>query len=514
MGNIERLIRNGHTNEAATNFGVMDNLTYAYDAGNKLQSVQDSGNGTYGFKDGANTTTEYLYDDNGNMTTDANKGIMNITYNHLNLPIQITLADGTISYIYDAAGVKLKKIVNNTAESSLTSTEYAGNYIYENGNLQFFNTAEGYVTPKPSGGYDYIYRYKDHLDNTRVSYVNIGSTSSPVLEIIEESNYYPFGLQHKGYNNVVSANSNSTAEKFKYNGKEFSEDLGLNLYEYGARMFDPATAFFTSVDPRAESFEFQTPYAYAANNPIYFEEKNGEFPFPPGWKKAARVLLNHLASKTDNKVAQFAVGWVEAGVESLPDSQTDTEDYVNKKLTGVKQLMDGDYKSAAVELNIGGAGDQAAIAKEVKAVKSGDARAIGRVSRQGAETVASIVAPIKLAPKVKLKPKTQLPNPMKGKKLGHTFSKHGSQNTKQLTKQAEGSGSPQGQWIDNGAAEKIISDNLNNLSNGAITVPIPKGVGRVINPDGSYTPATHARLVPSSSGVKTAYPGTIETLPK
>ena len=43
---------------------------------------------------------------------------------------------------------------------------------------------------------------------------------APVLEIVEENNYYPFGLQHKGYNTVVSSNGNATAQKIKFGGKE------------------------------------------------------------------------------------------------------------------------------------------------------------------------------------------------------------------------------------------------------------------------------------------------------
>ena len=69
-------------------------------------------------------------------------------------------------YIYDATGLKLKKTVGST------TTEYAGNYIYQNGTLQFSNHPEGYVTPDGSGGYDYIYQYKDHLGNVRLSYAD------------------------------------------------------------------------------------------------------------------------------------------------------------------------------------------------------------------------------------------------------------------------------------------------------------------------------------------------------
>jgi uncharacterized protein RhaS with RHS repeats len=96
--------------------------------------------------------------------------------------------------------------------------------------------------------------------------------------------------------------------------------------------------------------------------------------------------------------------------------------------------------------------------------------------------------------------------PMKGKRVGHTFDKHGSHNTHQLQMQAKNSGLAQGQWVDDAAAEKLIADNLDKLKQGTATIEIPLGVGRVVNPDGTFSPATHAVLVPSGSGVKTAFP--------
>ncbi|MFY8189243.1 MAG: hypothetical protein ACOVLC_14970 [Flavobacterium sp.] len=38
------------------------------------------------FKDGTNTNDDYAYDIFGNMTSDQNKGITSISYNHLNEP--------------------------------------------------------------------------------------------------------------------------------------------------------------------------------------------------------------------------------------------------------------------------------------------------------------------------------------------------------------------------------------------------------------------------------------------
>ena len=98
-----------------------------------------------------------------------------------------------------------------------TTTEYAGNFIYENGDLKFFNHTEGYVDASDWGNgapgasevaKDYVYQFKDHLGNVRLTYQDKNNSGivSQWSEIVSENNYYPFGLQHKGYNSVVKFN--------------------------------------------------------------------------------------------------------------------------------------------------------------------------------------------------------------------------------------------------------------------------------------------------------------------
>ena len=97
--------------------------------------------------------------------------------------------------------------------------------------------------------------------------------------------------------------------------------------------------------------------------------------------------------------------------------------------------------------------------------------------------------------------------PLTKAKFGHTFTTHGQETTEFLTKRAAGSGKAMGQFLDDQAAARLIQENLGNLKNGAISVPLPSGFpARMIMPDGSHVPASAMRLVPSRNGVKTAYP--------
>ncbi|UGU18119.1 DUF6443 domain-containing protein [Sinomicrobium kalidii] len=258
-GNITDLTRNGWQN--SSNYDNMDVLEYRYNSTNKLLKVIDTGNKSYGFKDGSNTNNDYTYDANGNLESDANKGITNITYNHLNLPTRISFGANRIDYIYDASGIKLKKAV--TEGSSVTNTEYAGKYIYENSQLQFFSHPEGYVT-KENNKYKYVYQYKDHLGNVRLTYSDQNSDGVVgTSEILQENNYYPFGALQKGYNNVIRGTENNYQQ---YQGQELDESLSLGWHHFKYRTYDALIGRFLQIDPLATTYVYNSTYAFAENN--------------------------------------------------------------------------------------------------------------------------------------------------------------------------------------------------------------------------------------------------------
>ena len=284
MGNILGLKRYGQT--SATGYDVIDDLSLSY-AGNRLKKVADrSGtsafNNGFEFKDGIDLSTEYEYDENGNLTKDLNKNITAIQYNCLNLPSRVMFANGnSISYLYDAAGRKLRTV--HVLEGDSVTTDYCGNVVYENGVPQILLTEAGYVSLTDG---KYHYYLKDHQGNNRVVVDEEGTVE-------EVNHYYPFG-------GVFS--STGDAQPYKYNGKELDRKGGLDWYDYGARMYDAVLGRWHAVDPMSEKYYGVSPYLYCANNPILLVDPNGMWPTWRGIRNGLNNALNTTLSFTNGAV--------------------------------------------------------------------------------------------------------------------------------------------------------------------------------------------------------------------
>ncbi len=159
----------------------MDVLAFDYGttASNQLLKVSDSGLKGAGFMEPASTTgDDYAYDSNGSMVSDKNKDITSITYNRLNLPERVTKSSGDyIKYIYTATGAKLRQEVYNATNTLTKSTDYAGEFYYENETLLFLNTQEGRVILTAAVP-EYQYFLKDHLGNVRMTFTSKTETAT------------------------------------------------------------------------------------------------------------------------------------------------------------------------------------------------------------------------------------------------------------------------------------------------------------------------------------------------
>ncbi|ROH98159.1 DUF6443 domain-containing protein [Chryseobacterium daecheongense] len=322
-GNITNLLRNAPS-FYSNNYEQIDDLEYAYE-GNKLVSVNDISTNPTGYEGGGNNID---YDSNGNMVNMYDKMINEIGYNYLNLPDAFTINDGNnkLLYLYRADGTKLRKAVHLAIDNvaSLAITEYLDGFHYlttQDANpmtssaldhayeqeafiteilqghpfptLKFFPTAEGFYDFENN---KYIYQYKDHLGNVRLSYHKDGEN----IKIVDSNDYYPFGLSFIRNAEEEAYFGTASFKNYKYNGKELQEN---GMYDYGARMYMPDLGRWGVVDPLAEKMTRHSPYNYAFDNPLMYIDPDGKEPdLPGGPKPRVLAVFYHGGPDGDGKI--------------------------------------------------------------------------------------------------------------------------------------------------------------------------------------------------------------------
>lgn len=270
-GNIQNLSRNGAMgtcNPNNYNYGKIDELTYSY-SGNQLQSVLDEASFDYGFKTQPSFGGNYSYDASGNLTSNPDKGITNIKYNVLNLIEQVDINGGnTIEWTYDADGNKLKMDAGDEIR------DYVGGIEYKNNELAFVSHSEGRAL-KTIDGYQYEYVITDHLGNARITFKEGNEGGFAIAEIVQENHYYPFGLKMEG--SFTPDSPQSQINKYQYNGIEYIDNFDLDVNFATFRTLDPALGRWWQIDPYAESFHSLTPYNSMANNPVRYNDPDGDW---------------------------------------------------------------------------------------------------------------------------------------------------------------------------------------------------------------------------------------------
>nr|WP_315143870.1 DUF6443 domain-containing protein [uncultured Flavobacterium sp.] len=365
-GNVMTLSRNGDIDGALPPNGI-DNLVYTYAPNtNKLLNVLDnSNNNISGFVDANKTGDDYSYDTNGNMITDKNKHITSIIYNHLNLPTLINFYfpssgyDLKIEYIYNAVGQKLQKIVfdKTASQNDIITTDYLGGFQYKSvvspvlgtypSRLQFFPTAEGYVKNTVVSGantYSYVFNYTDHLGNVRLSYSDADKNGVIVSsEILDESHYYPFGLKHAGYVTALG-----TDNKYKFNDKELQDELGLNVYFFKFRSYDPALGRFWQIDPLAGTYAHNSTYAYAENNVSSATDLEG-------LEQSFHLNGNLATAQNGPRVTGGVNGnyTLQELKSHMAQKQAQTDRAMNKLMSGdPRSIPSGDIRPAKGDINV------------------------------------------------------------------------------------------------------------------------------------------------------------------
>ena len=288
--------------------------------------------------DNQTNTSNYVYDQIGNLTKDVKENITLIKWNvygkitEIQRPFSAANPVTNIQYTYDAAGNRISKrvqkngtttiehtwyvrdasgnvmsVYNSTGTTAAVTSAYTLNlteqHMYGSSRLGIINRNISIKTTfvKPAvvnfTRGNKFFELSNHLGNVLVTVsdkkIGIDQNTDGTIDyytadVITANDYYPFGSQMPG-RKYSQAN---TKYRYGFNGKENDNDVKGegNQLDYGARMLDTRLGRFLSVDPLAKQFAYYSPYQSTGNSPIRFIDLDGQEPTsPPEFLKNIRL---------------------------------------------------------------------------------------------------------------------------------------------------------------------------------------------------------------------------------
>jgi RHS repeat-associated protein len=214
----------------------------------------------------------YNYDPNGNLIS-ASDGTT-ITWNAENMPAQSVRGGVTTQRFY------LGEMLWKKIESGQTTYYLPGVRVEGGQYRKFFG---GFAERSPDGTLKFY--HGDHLGSASLV-TDAGGT------VIRKQAYKPYGEDR-----FVSG---SFAPKYQFN---FKEKEASGFYDYGARLYNPATGRWLSTDDFAT--DGLNRYAYVSNNPLRYTDPTGHEQEPRAKKE--RILLEVVDKKERPKDSGITV---------------------------------------------------------------------------------------------------------------------------------------------------------------------------------------------------------------
>jgi len=187
----------------------------------------------------------------------------------------LCIIEGMAMYRHTNTGPKSLKVTERPMYGSKRIGSYTGQK-----ELAVAPTITNYPYTQPMLAPLKRYELTDHLGNVATVVTGrlldgAGAGSPKQAEVVSAQGYEAFGSLLPG------RNYSSDSYRFGFNGMEKDDELygspGTS-YDFGARMYDSRVGRFLSIDPKTVEYSENSPYSYAANNPIYYVDKQGKNP--------------------------------------------------------------------------------------------------------------------------------------------------------------------------------------------------------------------------------------------
>ena len=98
------------------------------------------------------------------------------------------------------------------------------------------------------------------------SYAADGAKLRETRTVLETDDYYPLG-------GPLPTGTSTSLQPQKFQGKDWNPSASFNVYDFGARLYDPALGRWLSQDPLAEKYQAHSPYLFCAGITLYIRKQ-------------------------------------------------------------------------------------------------------------------------------------------------------------------------------------------------------------------------------------------------
>ena len=117
-------------------------------------------------------------------------------------------------------------------------------------------------------GYLYVYLSNENPTQSNVYFDDFQIRVTTAVE--DMTNYYPFGLTYNSFKRT-----SSVTNRIKFQGQEHITELNLSWDSFKWRNHQPEIGRFFGIDPLAEKYIYNSPYAFSENKVIRHRELEG-----------------------------------------------------------------------------------------------------------------------------------------------------------------------------------------------------------------------------------------------
>lgn len=184
-----------------------------------------------------------------------------VSYNVLELPCYVDVLGETVKYSYLSDGSKCGMM----DDALVRGFEYVGPFTYwiDGDDVCLYSVGMScgrFVKSPDSQGLVPEYWSMDYLGSVRAK-SRPGGT--------EHIDYFPYGQCMKGVASQYDENG------YGFNGKELQGFHSVDLYDYGARMYDPGLSFWNTPEPLFEKNHMVHALSFCNGDPVNYVDPDG-----------------------------------------------------------------------------------------------------------------------------------------------------------------------------------------------------------------------------------------------